>query len=76
VRQTDLGDVKTNSYIPEKYAKLNWILKLKNSDDTWTDGWIVVAAGELVEGKFVENQAHNSDCIWDATSGKYPRGNK
>lgn len=76
IRKIDKGEVKTNSYIPEKYAKINWTLKLKNNDGTWTDGWLVVSAGELVAGHLVENQAHNSSNIWTATSGPCPRGNK
>jgi hypothetical protein len=41
------GHVTQVSYIPEKFAVVGRILKLKNDDDTWTDGWKVIAAGAL-----------------------------
>lgn len=38
-------NITTVSWIPEKYAKLNKVLKLKNND-VWTDGWIVTTVSE------------------------------
>ena len=32
---------ETVSNIPENYAVVGNVLKLKNEDGTWTDGWIV-----------------------------------
>ncbi len=37
------------SYIPEKFAQVGGVLKLKQDDDTWDDGWIVEAVGARVE---------------------------
>ena len=43
--------VVTTSYIPAKFAKVGRVLKLKNSDDHWVDGWIVETVGDvIVEG--------------------------
>lgn len=78
IKKIPTGEVKTTSFIPEKFAKVGFTISLKNDKikSGWDDGWLVVSAGEKVEGKFVENQAHNSENIWTATSGPYPRGNK
>ena len=82
-RQCCLQRGKTNevhwttvSWIPEKFAKVGWTLQLKDRHGVWVDGWDVVKVGPLTEAKQVENQAHNSDDIWKATSGPCPRGNK
>lgn len=40
------------SWIPEKYAKLNKILKFKNGL-IWDDNWIVVEVGQVLEEKFL-----------------------
>ena len=69
-------NTETVSWIPEKYAKVGSILKLKNNNGDWVDDWAVLSAGSLMEAKLVENQAHNSGDIWKATSGTCPRGNK
>jgi len=36
------------SYIPEKFAKVGKVVKLKN-DGEWDDGWVVKFAGDLVD---------------------------
>jgi len=48
------------SWIPEKFAKVGKYLKLKNEDDTWTDGWKVLEVGDRKDAKAVEvaQQAH------------------
>lgn len=70
------GYIETVSFIPEKYAKVNKILSLKDDNGNWTHDWVVMSAGSKVPAKIAENLAHKSDDIWTATSGKYPRGNK
>ena len=66
----------TVSWIPEKFAKVGWTLQLKDQHGNWVDGWDVLQVSNKMEAKLVENQAHNSDDIWKATSGPCQRGNK
>jgi hypothetical protein len=48
------------SWIPERFAKVGKYLKLKNDDDTWTDGWKVQEVGDRKDHKAVASaeQAH------------------
>ncbi len=42
------------SYIPHKYAKQGNVIKIKQDDETWEDGWIVEEVySELVEEKLL-----------------------
>jgi hypothetical protein len=36
------------AWIPEKFAIIDKFIKIKNDDDTWTDGWKVVGVGDKV----------------------------
>lgn len=47
-KNTQDGFTETITWIPEKYAKLNEILKLKNNG-IWDDGWLVVHVGQTKE---------------------------
>ena len=48
------ASVVTTSYIPTQFAKVGRVLKLKDSDDRWVDGWVVEAVGDvIVEGERV-----------------------
>lgn len=77
IKKISTGEIKTNSWIPEKFAKVGWTLELKQKDGSWVDGWDVVSAsGESVEGHLVENQAHNSGNIWEPSALITTRGNK
>jgi len=71
----DSGELKTTSWIPEKFAEVGLTISLKNGN-VWDEGWLVVAASEKMDGELIKNQAHNSNDIWTATSGPCPRGNK
>ena len=35
------GLVRTISFIPQRFAKLGRVLKLRNEHDQWIDGWTV-----------------------------------
>ena len=37
------------SHIPETFAQIGSVLKLKQDDDTWEDGWIVEEVGGKVD---------------------------
>ena len=41
------GNTTTVSWIPEEFAKTTKILKLKDRDDVWDDGWRVVQVGTM-----------------------------
>lgn len=43
---------QTISWLPEKFSKQDQIIKLKNDDGSWDNGWKVTVPGkELVQGK-------------------------
>lgn len=46
-RPLDEGSVVTTSYIPQRFAKVGEVLKLKDKD-AWVDGWIVEKVGESI----------------------------
>lgn len=37
----------TTSFIPSNFAQIGRILRLKDSDGTWTDGWVVESCGAV-----------------------------
>jgi len=47
-----LGDKKTVSWIPEKFAKIGKYLKLKNSEGSWINGWLI----KSVNGRMTEDE--------------------
>jgi hypothetical protein len=69
------GNSETVSWIPSEFAKIGWVLSLKNNED-WTHDWKVLSAGSEHEGKLVENQAHNSGNIWEPSANLTSRGKK
>ncbi|WP_442511659.1 hypothetical protein SH528x_003354 [Novipirellula sp. SH528] len=45
------GSVRTTSYIPQEFAKVGRVLRLKDDNVGWVDGWVVEFVGdEIVEG--------------------------
>ena len=45
------GSVRTTSYIPQQFAKLGSVLRLKDKHKKWTNGWVVESIGDcVVEG--------------------------
>ena len=47
-RTIDGGSVRTTSYIPQQFAKLGRVLKLKDDLDRWIDGWVIECVGHVV----------------------------
>jgi hypothetical protein len=45
-RRIHEGVMVTVSFIPEKFAKVGEVVKLKNEDGRWTDGWVVKRVGQ------------------------------
>ena len=61
-------------FIPEKMANTKFSVKV--GDDTrWWDV-IEVYENSRIEESLIRDVAHNAGCIWTATSGPCPRGNK
>ncbi|WP_286764267.1 MULTISPECIES: hypothetical protein [Rhodopirellula] len=45
------GSVRTTSYIPQEFAKVGRVLRLKDDKVGWVDGWVVESVGDvIVEG--------------------------
>ncbi|TWU39494.1 hypothetical protein [Novipirellula artificiosorum] len=45
------GSVRTTSYIPQEFAKVGRVLRLKDDNVGWVDGWVVECVGDsIVEG--------------------------
>lgn len=40
------GEKRQMSWIPEEFAVLNKVLKLRDSDGKWEDGWVVTEASQ------------------------------
>jgi hypothetical protein len=54
-KKIDDGRYKTDvAWIPEKYAKTNNIVKVKQNDGSWEGGWIVEFVSFKVEASRVE----------------------
>lgn len=43
------GNTYTVSWIPAQFAVVGKVLKLKDNNDVWVDGWIVESAGAVVD---------------------------
>jgi hypothetical protein len=45
VKRTATGELCQVSWIPEPYASAGRVVKLRDSDGHWDDGWVVRSAG-------------------------------
>lgn len=45
-KKTPLCESIKTSWIPERFAVVGKVLKLKNSDGEWDDGWVVTLASK------------------------------
>ena len=45
VKRFDGGELAQVSWLPEPYATAGRVLKLRDDDGAWDDGWVVVGAG-------------------------------
>jgi len=57
------GRSTQTAWIPEKFAKLGDVLKFKNDDGTWDDGWVV----ELVGSRKTAKEVELDGSIWKKT---------
>ena len=51
------------SHIPEEYAIVGQVLKLRDDNDVWEDGWLVKSAGDKQPAAMVEANA----MLWKRT---------
>jgi hypothetical protein len=58
-RQVPEGKQTIVSWIPEQFATVGEIRKLKNAEGIWSEGWIVKSASPPMEAKIVEANARN-----------------
>jgi 3-oxoacyl-[acyl-carrier-protein] synthase III len=42
-----LAIAKTTTFLPEKFATKGRLLKLQNTDKSWTNGWTVVEVSKI-----------------------------
>lgn len=42
------GSVRTTSYIPQEFAKVGRVLRLKDDRVGWVDGWVVECVGDMI----------------------------
>lgn len=42
------------SYLPDQFAKTGEVVKLKNAEDVWVDGWKILSVGELIPASIAE----------------------
>lgn len=70
------GEVKTTSYLPEKFAVVGKVVELKNHQGDFEPGWTVMSAGELTAKADLDRNHNIGKKLWEATSGPAPRGNK
>ena len=50
------GNGFQHAWIPEKFAKLNQFVKLKQKDKTWDDGWQIINIGSRLPYEIIEVQ--------------------
>jgi hypothetical protein len=48
------GVLTQTSYIPDPYCVVGKVLKLRNEDEVWEDGWKVIEAGPAHDAEEVE----------------------
>jgi hypothetical protein len=48
--------VRTVTFIPSEYASLGNIVKLKNDNDEWVDGWVIREAGPPIDAVYIEER--------------------
>lgn len=48
-RNTPEGKSKQTTYIPAKFAVVDKVLRLKNDEDVWENGWVVESTGTPIE---------------------------
>lgn len=48
VKSIPTGELVQMSYIPERFARLGKVLRLRDDERTWSDGWRVQLVGNAI----------------------------
>ena len=53
------GETEQVAWIPKKHAFAGAVVKLKQEDDGWSDGWFVIEANKTcqIESKFIQERS-------------------
>ena len=60
-RPTENGYSVDTAWIPSEFAKVGKIIKIKQADDSWEDGWKVVSTGTTRSAEWL--QGHERDYL-------------
>jgi len=41
--------LKQVTYVPEKFSEIGTVLRLRNEDMSWDNGWVVTSTGAIVD---------------------------
>lgn len=71
------GNTHRRSWIPEQFAKINSIIKLKDADDNWDNGWQVTEVGQYrLEEKKLPDFHNDRKVHRKATGDSVPKERK
>jgi len=45
VKKLENGELRLMSWLPEPFAAVGRVVKLREDDGSWDDGWVVIGAG-------------------------------
>ncbi len=57
VKKIEAGTRHQTSYLPEEFAKVGKIVKLRDDDGEWEDGWLVAEASSH---RMADDEMHDS----------------
>lgn len=59
-RQVADGTLRATSYLPQQFARPGGVVKLRDEQNKWTDGWIVEEVGQAILGLSEVPDAHKA----------------
>ena len=74
-KRTETGYVEVVSYIPQKYAKLDNTLRLKEENGEWQTGYTVKTVGEPIDESLLPDRHEEVKAHRRATGDSLPRKN-
>lgn len=72
-RKVPNGTCHQVSFIPEPYCKVGKVLKLRNSDGEWENGWVVLGAGDKRDGSLLPDPHQDIKGHRKATGDSLPK---
>lgn len=70
------GFTEQVSWIPSLFAKTGSVVRLRDKNGDWEDGWEVISVGTETEEQYIPDPHASSKSLWRATSGASPVGHK